>query len=99
MEKGGYTWALDVLAGIDGCCSQVFSVNRAHIYIYICDSHVTDTSLPIPTMNPICSGQTGRNAAFLSFLIQRGGRVIKGFLHISVLQLLVMLHHYPHICI
>ena len=38
MEKGGYTWALDVLAGIGGCCSQVFSVNRAHIYIYICDS-------------------------------------------------------------
>lgn len=61
--------------------------------------YVTDTSLPIPTVNPTYSGQTGRNAAFPSFLIQSRGRVIKGFLHISVLQLLVMLHHCPHICI
>lgn len=31
--------------------------------------------LPIPLMNPTYSGQTGRNAAFPSFLIQSRGRI------------------------
>ena len=37
MEKGSYTWALDALAVTGGCCSPAFSVDTAHICIYICD--------------------------------------------------------------
>ena len=37
MEKGSYTWALDAPAVTGGCCSRAFSVDTAHIRIYICD--------------------------------------------------------------
>lgn len=77
-----------------------------YIYIYIFPSlyicytcvYFTNTSLPTLTMSPICSGQTGRNAAFPSFFIQSGGRMVKRFLHVSVLHLWVRLHSCPCIC-
>lgn len=80
-------------------CIYIFNIFiYISIFCYTCVCF-TNTSLPIPTMSPIYSGQIRRNAAFPSFLIQRGGRVVKGLLHVSVLHLLVSLHCCPPICI
>ena len=78
----------------------LFTFKYICIYMYFVIGIFT-SQIPLSqtlTMSPLYSGQIRRNAAFSYFLIQRGGGVVEGFPHISVLHLLVsLLLMYLHI--
>lgn len=58
--------------------------------------YFTNTPLS-PTVSPIYSGKIGRNAVFPYSLIRKGGRVVKGFPHVSHrgLHICILIFHYP----